>query len=133
MICWQSLYILAYTSGLSNAGTDDRAYVEMRLTGGESKTIQLYNRPGDDYTRYKGDKWLIPLSSFGFSDKCIMRGDVVGLALLAGGNDGWNIESVVTYLKYDSYYRELSRDFEVYRWLDGNAGPNQLRFDLTLV
>lgn len=127
------MYILAFTSGLAYAGTDDRAFVEMRLTTGETKKIQLYDRPGDDYTRYKGDKWSIRLSDFGFSDKCILRGDIVNLALLAGGDDGWNIESVVTYLKHDSYYRELSRDFEVYRWLDGNNGPFQARFDLTLV
>jgi len=65
------------------------------------KKIKLYDRPGNDYTRYKGDKWSIRLSDFGFSDKCILRGDIVNLALLAGGDDGWNIESVVTYLKHD--------------------------------
>ena len=131
--CYQSLYILAFTSGLTNAGSNDDAYVEMRLKTGETRLIRLYNRPGDDYMRYKGDLWKISLSSFGFNDKCITRSDIDNLALVEGGHDGWNIESVVTFLKRESYYRLLSQDFNVYRWLDGNGELSHLRFDLNLV
>ena len=131
--CYHSLYILAFTSGLKNAGSDDSAYVEMRLKSGETRLVRLYNRPGDDYAKYKGDLWKISLSSFGFNDKCITRSDIDNLALVEGGHDGWNIESVVTFLKRSSYYRLLSRDFNVYRWLDGNGQLSHLRFDLTLV
>ena len=132
--CYQSLYIIAFTSGLKKADSDDRAFVEMRLRNGEISTIRLYDRKGDDYVRYKGDMWQFDLYAFGFNDNCITRSDIVHLALLEGGNDGWNIDSVITLLQRKSYYRILSRDFHVDHWLDGNDGDlSHLRFDLTLV
>ena len=132
-VCYQSLYILAFTSGKKHAGSNDAAKVEMRLRSGETRLVRLYNRPGDDYAKNKGDLWKISLSSFGFTDKCITRSDIKNLALVEGGRDGWNIDSVVTFLKHGSYYRLLSRDFNVYRWLDENGQLSHLRFDLTLV
>ena len=131
--CYQSLYILAFTSGKPTAGSDDRAYVEMQIKNEIPKRVRLYNRPGDDCMRFKGDMWRISLSSFEFYDNCITRSDIENLALLPGGNDSWNIESVITFLKRGSNYLLLSRDFNVLHWLNADSQPAYLRFDLNLV
>ena len=131
-VCYQSLYILAFTSDLSQAQSDSSFYVEMRLKTGEARLAELYDREGDDFAWNKGDLWKISLSSFGFTS-CITRSDIAHLGLVEGGDDGWNIESIVTFLKHESSFLLLSQDFDVYRWLDGDNGPLQLRFDLTLV
>ena len=105
----------------------------MRIKNEPAKKVRLYNRPGDDYAPNKGDLWKISLSSFEFDDYCITRSEIENLALLEGGNDGWNIESVVTFLNRGTHYHLLSRDFNVYRWLDGDGQLSHLRFDLNLV
>ena len=43
----------------------------MRLKSGETRLVKLYDRPGDDYAKYKGDLWKSSLSRFGFNDNCI--------------------------------------------------------------
>lgn len=72
--------------------------------------------------RNKGDLWKLDLSDFEFSDNCIQRSDISQVALLPGGDDGWRIESIVTFLTDGSNYLLLSEDFAVYYWQDTDAG-----------
>ena len=131
--CYQSIYILAFTSGESDSQTDDSAYVMLTLSNNQDKTLQLYDRTGNDYAKNKGDIWKIPLPDFGFSKNCISRSDITGVTLLPGENDGWNIESIVTFLKAGNTYLQLTQDFNVFRWIDGNGGQRESSFSLTLI
>ena len=54
-----------------------------------------------------------------------------------GGNNGWNIDSIVTYGCIDGLgCSPLTQDFDVFRWVDGDArvNPEEIRrFPLTKV
>ena len=132
-VCYRELYVLAFTSGRNHADSDDDAYLQIIHKNGEKKYVKLYDRKGDDYSKSKGDLWKIKLSTFKFKDTCISKSDIKKLSLLHGGNDGWNIDSIVTFLKVRSKYCLLSRDFNIFRWLDGNRSIRSRHFDLTLV
>ena len=73
------------------------------------------------------------LDDFGFAG-CIRKKDIQGIAILADDNDGWNINSIVTYVAANEHSRELSSvDFCVDRWVDQNNESERKRFDLNLV
>ena len=102
-------------------------------TASETRSVRLYNRPGDDYYSHKGDLWKIPISDFHFSDGSITVSEIIGIAITERSTDGWHIESIVTFMKSGSDYQLLSEDFEVNRWIDQNSGASNRRLDLTLV
>ena len=130
--CLQSLYILAFTSGRKNAGSDMSHKVEVRAAG-ETKVIKLPNRPGNDYYPYKGDLWELTFKDLGFSC-CVTLKDLDHVAIESGGNDGWNIDSIVTYVNVTGHgFKELTHDFNVFRWIDGNGAASNRRFMLTKV
>ena len=81
----------------------------------------------------KGDLWKIDFSDFGFTDGCITIGEISGVSIVENGNDGWNIDSIVTLVKDDDGGVEvLTQDLDVFRWIDGDDLPQYRRFDLTL-
>ena len=52
--------------------------------------------------------WKLHLKNyFGFSG-CIITKDIEGITIIHGGKDGWNIDSIVTFLVVDESYWELS-------------------------
>ena len=79
--------------------------------------------------------WKMSLSSFwtGFSG-CITFNDVEGVAIIAANDDGWNIDSIVTFARDSANNFQLNtQNFEVYRWVDGDGAVSHKRFDLKLV
>ena len=88
---------MAFTSGLSGAGSDSAFSVEIQLNG-EVRTSQLYNRPGNDFDDNKGDLWDLLFSSFSFSESCIKISEIERIAIVDSGieSDDWNIETIVT-------------------------------------
>ena len=65
---------------------------------------------------------------------CIRKtSEISKLTILNGGGDGWNIESVVTFLHGGQEYDLLTVDMHVQRWIDGNEEAYKLKYDLTLV
>ena len=55
------------------------------------------------------------------------------MSIVENGNDGWNIDSIVTMVKDDDDGVEaLTQDLDVFRWIDGDDLPQYRRFDLTL-
>ena len=116
------LYIIAFTSGLSGAGSQSDFSVRIQLNK-DVQTVLLYNRPGDDYRENKGDLWDIPFSSFGFSERCISISDIERMSIVGNEHDDdWSIETIVT-LVGDSLdnYQLLTHDFDVNRWLIGDS------------
>ena len=64
----------------------------------------------------------------------INQKSIQGIALLAGSNDGWHIDSVVTYVAVNKYNWELSSvDLDANRWIDGDSSHSYKRFTLNLV
>ena len=128
-VCLDSLYIIAFTSGLNNAESSDGHAVEIVLTDKVTKRYLLPNLPGNDYEKYKGDLWKISLS-----DQCIRKYDIESIAIVENSNDGWNIETIVTYIKSGNYYEPATSNFDVNYWIDGNhEDVTRLRFELTPV
>ena len=130
--CLSHIYVMAFTSGVGDAGSDGGHAVELYTTSG-TRSVRLYDRYGDDYLSHKGDLWKIPISDFHFSDGCITVPEISGIAMTERSTDGWHIESIVTFMKSGSDYQLLSEDFEANRWIDQDSGASNRRFDLTLV
>ncbi len=130
-LCLVKLYIMAFTSDLKYAGSDGQHNVEVRIKG-MSQHRPLYNRPGDDYKRNKGDFWEYSFSDFGFTDSCIQIGDFRYIEITEGGNDGWNIASIVTLVEDSSGgVQVVTTDIGVNRWIDGDGKQEHRRFRLT--
>ena len=131
--CLDEIYVLGFTSGKKHAGAQDCHSIEIRANG-ETRIIKLPNLEGDDYKEDKGDLWKIEINDFGFDEGCIELDDVEAIAIHASNNDGWNIESIVTFFKSNpDSYQLASVDFEVNRWIDGNRDDSHERFQLNMV
>ena len=127
----KTLYVLAFTSGIARADSDSTHRIQL-ISHGVARDIPQYNRPGDDMQNNKGDLWVYPLTEFGFSTNCMQFTDIQGAAILAGGNDGWNIESIATIVgDGKNRYGLLTADFNVNRWIDGDESSSQKHFTLT--
>ncbi len=129
--CSDALYIMVYTGRTRNASTADTPDVELQV-GEETELVSLPQLPGEEFVANKGDLWRINLSDFGFTDTCITKGDVQRITLVEEGNDGWLIDSVVTFLRTEDSFTLLSSDIDVSRWIDGNGGSELERFSLSI-
>ena len=95
---------------------------------GETKVIRLPNLPGDDYQRNKGDLWKLTFDgNFGFT-RCVTVQNIKYVAIESGSNDGWIIDSIVTYVGATGHgFMELTHDFNVFRLIDGNGRSSRSR------
>ena len=129
--CLEYLYILAFTSGLTHAGSDDGHEAELRAAG-QTRHVALPDRPGDDYLENKGDLWKLSLTNHFQFTECIHLSDVEGIAITEHSNDGWHIESIVTLFGSGTCYQLATTDFDANRWIDGDDKPSKRRFELNL-
>ena len=133
--CIHFLYVMVYTSSQANAdgGADSVHRIEFQAKGA-IRTEVLPNLPGDDYLIHKGDLWKLNIETYFGLSGCINKHDIEGIAILAGGNDGWDIDSIVTYVAVNEHNWELSSvDLDADRWVDGDSSDTFKRFDLSLV
>ena len=68
--CLDKLYIMAFTSGKRHGDSDAGHTVEI-LAAGHVRNLRLYDRPGDDYSKHKGDLWKFNIDSFHFPFSCL--------------------------------------------------------------
>ena len=127
--CLQDLYILAFTSGRKNAGSDKAHEVEVRAAG-QTRVIKLPNLPGDRYKKNKGDLWKLTFRGDLKFYHCVTQKNIEHVAIESGNNDGWHIDSIVTYVGAHGSFRELTRNFNAFRWIDGNRAASNRRFML---
>ena len=127
--CLQDLYILAFTSGRKGAGSDKAHEVEVRAAG-QTKVIKLPNLPGDDYKKNKGDLWKLTFRGDLKFTRCVTLRNLDHIAIEAGSNDGWNIDSIVTFVRAHGSFRLITRNFNAFRWIDGNGPASHRRFKL---
>ena len=127
---------MGFTSGPKYAGSDDSPFIEIDLYNHEERRVRFPDNPGDDMVKNKGDLCTIPISHFGFRKKCINRGDIRKVAVMQGGNDGWNIKSIVTMVSTTggkSPYLPLTVDMNINRWIDGDGLDSQRELTLSKV
>ena len=129
--CIKHLYVLAHTSNVLYAGTNGDHKIALQAKG-QLKTIIL-PRPSGGLVQNKGDLWKLSLETdFGFYD-CVTVKQIENIALIENHSDGWNIDSIVTFLVVNPYYWALSSaDFDVNRWVDKDGDPLYKQFILTL-
>ena len=123
---------MAFTSGVADAQSDKGHSVQIRAAG-QTRSALLPNLPGDDYYQHKGDLWKMSFSSHFHFNGCIHVQDIEDIAIEEHSNDGWHIESIVTFLRSGGYYQLASVNMEVNRWIDGDGHYSSVRFDLNLV
>jgi hypothetical protein len=127
--CVSELQVMAFTSGDNHAGSNTGHKIKMVTTAGAHYVADLYNRPGDDMLPNKGDLWTLTLSSFGIDSSTCLNPilDIFSLYVLAGGDDGWKIESIViVYHTTVGGYFLLTADYDINKWVDGDGGPSQI-------
>jgi len=122
---------MAFTSGYKHAGANSLHQAEIYVNGKMYRT-RLPDLPRDDYQSHKGDMWKMGLRyNFGVGG-CVKPEDVQSIAIVEGSNDGWNIDSIITYFVYSKDYSQPATvDLDVYRWIDGNQKDFMKRFELT--
>ena len=127
--CINYLRILAYTSNVGHSQSTGDHEIELKADG-LAKTAKLSDFPD----QLRRNLWTLNLADdFGFFG-CIRKKDIQGIAILADSTDGWNIESIVTYVAGYKYDWGLSSvDLDVNRWVDNNSSDSYKRFDLNLV
>jgi len=124
---------MAFTSNYRNADSDLDHGIELRVRG-RTYRKELPNLPKNDYESEKGDLWELDLHNFFHINSCTRVNDIDEIAIVESSDDGWNIDSIVTFLVVNRHYWELSSvDLDVYRWIDGDGHYSRRRFSLTLV
>ena len=129
--CINYLFVDAHTSDVVHDHTqaDVSHTVELKADG-LTKTTPLADLPDES----RGNLWKLSLvDDFGFAT-CIRKKDIQGIAIVAGDTDGWNIDSIFTYVAANEHCRQLSSfDCDVDKWIDQNSFTGHKRFDLSLV
>ena len=130
---------MAFTGGDRFAGSDRRHNVTIR-TMATTRSITLPDRPGNDYLENKGDLWKLSLDDFKFPpnymSSCLTKRDIQDIFLVANNNDGWMIDSVVTFVCSTATTPQTcqlaSQDLDSFRWIDGNGATKLLKLTLFL-
>ena len=101
------------------------------IAAGQTKLIGLPNLPGNDFSMNKGDLWKLSFENdLGFTD-CMTLGDLDAITIVADSTDGWNIDSIASYVCAAENCQEATHDFDVFQWIDTNREPEDERFSLT--
>ena len=132
-ICGRDLYVMGFTSGHTDAGSDDSPSIKLDLINHDDAEFIFPDNDGDDMLENKGDLWKIPISHFGLNEECLMKGDISKVTLINGGSDGWDIASIVTMLCSGDNCDLLTVNLGVDRWLDGDDEYIYREFTLHLI
>ena len=127
---------MAFTSGLKAANSDSLPYFHIGLQSGETRGIRVPNTDdANDQKRRKGDLWKIRIVDLGFRAQCVTADDISSVAMLNGGNDGWNIQSIVVAVSVPDSppLQLLTVDMDINSWLDGNSVYEERKVVLTKV
>lgn len=133
---------MAFTGGDHNAGSDRRHNITIRTWYGDIN-VSLPNLPGDDYLENKGDLWklCIDLKNISYyyqyyNNICLTKQNIFSILLTANNNDGWMIDSVVTFVCTSETMPQAcqlaTQDLDIFQWVDGNSGPADKELKLSL-
>ena len=123
----------AFTTGDGAADSGQSPYINMELASGEEGRVRLYNRPGNDFEKNKGDFWDFSMESFGFDEPCITNVSIVHVEIENDGSgDGWQMETILTTIRSGDEHDLLTADYYIDKWLDADD-ISQHKVDLTIV
>ena len=131
--CVDKLYLMVFTSNLGNALSSGDFSIEVRVKGVTHKLTlpalaQATKQSG------KGDLWKFNMSQFGFEFPCIHVDEIEEIAIEEDSNDGWNIDSVVSFVgDSDGGFQLSTIDMDVNQWIDGDSLATRTRFELSNV
>ena len=98
---------------------------------GQTRVLQLPSVPGNHYLENKGDLWKLTFDGDFHFTKCVTLKNLERITIKAGGNDGWNIDSIVIYVGAPGHgFRDATIDFNVFRWIEGNGALTNMYFIL---
>ena len=123
---------MAYTSDRIYAHASASHKIRLQVNGLASARF-LPDLPGNDYISNRGDIWKLHLKDFFGFTGCITINDIDHITILHGNNDGWNIESIVTFAAVSEYWELTSADFSVFQWIDGDDVDEHREFTLSLL
>ena len=124
---------MAFTTTDKSAGSRNLPSLSVRLNSGDEETLEFPNLNVNEQTKGKGDLWEFKIARFDFkTDNCITKSDISEVTIHNGGDDGWQIESVVTVLHGGLSFDVVTADMHVNRWIDGNDEPYRQIYDLTI-
>ena len=132
-MCLEMFYIMAFTNDEASAGSGHFHEVEIVLSNYEVRHVILTDMPITEMQLQKGDLWKLNIADFHFKGSCVTKDKIMSIAIKERGNDGWMIDSIVTFLKAGTSYQLTSVDIDVSRWIDGDGDVNSLKFNLSLV
>ena len=121
--CIERILIYATTSGDFLSGTNGEISINLGYYGHNS-TVKLYNRPGNDFERNKGDLWYYNIDQF-YSDICVTVNGIDEVRLIADTTDGWILSDayITADLKNSDKYALLAAGYPIESLADGNEGP----------
>ena len=128
--CLDSLYIMVLTSGIENAQTENAHGVTIEVA---NDNVRLSLLPELHYEPNKGDMWKLSFKDDFQLDYCVRKYDIRSIAIEENGDDGWNIETIVTFIGSGRDYELATSDFEVNHWIEGDKSASRRRLELTLV
>ena len=123
---------MAFTSSIPYGGSDRGHDVEVRVNG-VTHVKTLPDLPGNDYYPHKGDLWKIRFNYDLHFYSCVRKDDIESIAITENSNDGWNIETIVTFVQSGYNFELATENFNVYRWIDGDNHYTHRRFELNIV
>jgi hypothetical protein len=108
----------------TSSSTNDYHNIELHYNG-SVQTMTLYDQRGIEFQSNKCDLWEFSLPN------CIILDAITRVSVVANGDDGWNIGSIVTLVRdTDDKIHLLTQDFDVNRWIDSDVEEHR-NFNLT--
>ena len=128
--CIKRVLIYATTSGSFLAGTNGDISINLGYYGRNS-TVKLYDRPGNDFERNKGDLWYYNINQF-YSESCVIFSGIDKVQLIADTIDGWIVSDVYVSadLKDSDKYALLAAGYPMESLVDGDEGPGYVNVPL---
>ena len=128
--CGTDIYMFAMTTGKGGADSNHLPILHLVTRNDGSRSIKVPDLPGPQQSLNKGDFWRFNFKSdIGFSKVCFALSDFISIQLQNGGNDGWEIASIVTFLGGRFYspqyhtYTLLTTDIDLDQMIDGDPAP----------
>ena len=85
--------------------------------------MRLYDLPGNEFERAKGDLWEFEVDDFEFSEPCVSTAAITHVTIKpdTSDGDGIYIKDVFTWVRSGAASEMLTADYDINAWLDGDT------------
>ena len=128
--CLESIQIFVGTVDEWLAGSSDPHKMEIVLKNNKMGDKALTTIPGSgDHATFTMD-----LSEFNIDQNCITINEIAEVSIVAGGTNGWKIESIATiFIDEDDCQHCGTSDFSVDQWIETESLESREELKLTLL